>query len=406
MFYVGIDWADLKHEVRVVDEKGEGVAKFTIPHTAQGLTKLHRRLSMISPNRDELLLALETDKGLVVSFLLDLGYTVYPINPKVVSRYRDRYRTSGAKSDPLDALVLANILRTDRHRFRPIMPDSTLARELKILTRDHQHLVKSRTALSNQLTACLKSYYPRALELFSKVTQPITLAFLKAYPTPQSASGLSLKGLRRFLREHRYTHPQRVEELYKTLQQPQMAVESWLARAKSRHMLALVSQLEPLLDQIKSYKKEIQKLLKKHPDSEIFLSLPGAGPILAARMLAEVGDNRQRYPDYQALQCEAGTAPVTIASGNYRYVRFRRACKKPLRATLHQFAFCSRRECDWANQFYHQQRRKGKSNSLATRALANKWVKVIFALWQKRQTYNESFHLWDKVRYTLKARAA
>lgn len=173
------------------------------------------------------------------------------------------------------------------------------------------------------------------------------------------------------------------------------------------------AQLEPLLAEIRSYEKEIQKLLKKHPNSEIFLptgsckeSLPGAGTILAARMLAEIGDNRQRYADYQALQCEAGTAPVTIASGNYSYVRFRRACKKSLRAALHQFAFCSRSESDWANQFYHQQRRKGKSNSLATRALANKWVKVIFALWQKRETYNESFHLWDKARYTLKARAA
>ena len=140
MFYVGIDWADQKHDVCVVDEKGERVVNFTIPHTAQGLSKLHHRLSMITPNRDDLLLALETDKGLVVSFLLDLGYTVYPINPKVVSHYRDRYRTSGPKSDPLDALVLANILRTDRHRFRPLLPDSTLARELKILTRDHRHL--------------------------------------------------------------------------------------------------------------------------------------------------------------------------------------------------------------------------------------------------------------------------
>ena len=205
MFYVGIDWADLKHDICVVDEKGERVVKFTIPHTAQGLSKLHHRLSMLTPNRDELLVALETDKGLVVSFLFDLGYTVYPINPKAVSRYRDRYRTSGAKSDPLDALVLANILRTDRHRFRPLLPDTTLARELKVLTRDHRHLVKSRTALSNQLTACLKAYYPRALELFSKVTQPITLAFLKAYPTPQGASGLSLKGLKCFLREQRYT---------------------------------------------------------------------------------------------------------------------------------------------------------------------------------------------------------
>jgi len=140
MFYVGIDWADLKHDVCVVDERGERVVKFIIPHTAQGLSKLHHRLSMLTPNRDELLVALETDKGLVVSFLLDLGYTIYPINPKVVSRYRDRYRTSGAKSDPLDALVLANILRTDKHRFHPLLPDSTLARELKTLTRDHRHL--------------------------------------------------------------------------------------------------------------------------------------------------------------------------------------------------------------------------------------------------------------------------
>ena len=216
MYYVGIDWADEEHYAYITDDSGQKLDSFSMKHSEEGMSKLHHRICRFSLKLDNVLFSLETDNGLVVSTLMDWGYTVYPINPKAVDRYRDRYKTSGIKSDEFDACVLANILRTDRERFQPILPDSQLSRELKVLTRDREKLVGDRTRLSNRLTAILKACYPAALELFSEVAQPITLSFLSNYPTYEDARNLSLREFRKFLSENRYPHPRRVKEIYLT----------------------------------------------------------------------------------------------------------------------------------------------------------------------------------------------
>ena len=401
MYYVGIDWADEAHHAYITDDSGEKLASFPLEHSEKGMNKLQSRIYRFSRKLDNVLFSIETDKGLVTSTIMDWGYIVYPINPKAVDRYRDRYKSSGVKSDEFDACVLANILRTDRSRFQAILSDSELARELKVLTRDRDKLVGDRTRMSNRLTAILKAYYPAALELFSEVAQPITLSFLCKYPTYDDAKKTSLAEFRQFLSENRYPQPKRAREIHQKLQQPHLECEDMLVRTKSRLMLVTVSQLQILMDEIKSYEKEIEKLLRSHPDSDIFLSLPGAGDILSARFIAEFGDNRDRYEKAIDVQAESGSAPITIQSGKKKYVRFRRSCKKPFRKTIHSFAFCSTNECPWAREHYDRQIATGKTHSQAVRSLSNKWMKIIFTLWKRDETYDEDYHLQMKAKHAV-----
>lgn len=318
-----------------------------------------------------------------------------------MDRYRDRYKVSGAKNDRFDARVLANVLRTDLTTLKPLLPNSDLARELKILTRDRETLIRIQTRLVNKLTSCLKAYYPLVLDLFGDLQSGIASAFISQYLTAQSADQLSLKQLKQFFKEHSYTHPHRVEKLYEILKQEQLPVEPLVVRSKSRLALALIAQLKPLMQQIKFYDKEIADFLAKHPDGALFLSLPGAADTFAARMLSEFGDNRGRYGHFNHVQCEAGTAPLTKESGGYRHVTFRRACNKHFRDTLYQFAFSSLSRCLWAKKYYDSQRAKSKTHARALRALSNQWIKIIFAMWKNHAVYSEQHYFANKTRHLL-----
>ena len=392
--YVGIDWASDHHDIHITDDSAEKLDAFRVKHSLLGMETILRHIYQLTVDRSKALFALETDKGLLVNFLLDNGFTVFAINPKSVDRFRDRYDPSRNKTDPIDAMLLADILRTDRHRFRAILPESDELRELRILTRDHKARIISRTRLTNQLIACLKSYYPLALELFADLKNNICLEFLQAFPDHMKAQKLTLGQLKTFLRKHGYTCPNRVRTLFETLKTPQIPVEDFIIRAKSRKMLSLVANMKAANAHIKGYEKEIAAILEAHPDSRIFLSLPGVDTVLAARILSELGDNRSRYKNYNDAQCEAGTAPVTKQSGKYyRHVIFRRACKKQFRDAMQLFAFSSTKQCNWARTYYVSQRQRGKTHPQATRALANKWIKIIYTMWQNRQPYDERVHL-------------
>ena len=396
MFTIGIDWADEHHDVCVVNESGEKADSFRINHDPEGLSSLRDRIRRLGVSKDQVLFAIETHKNLVVDFLLDEGYSVYSINPKSVERYRERYRVSGAKDDTFDAMVLANIIRTDRHQYQPIMPSSPLARELKILTQDEQRLIHHKTKLVNQIESCLKDYYPAALKLFSEIAQPITLAFLGLYPTPRK---LSFKELRRFLHKNHYPGVEsKAEEMF-TLLSNQIFVEEFASRAKARMLTALVEQLKVLLLSLAEYRKEIDKLFEEHDDADIFKGLPGSGEKIAPRMLSEIGDNRERFTDKDNLQCYAGTAPITRQSGKTSVVHMRFSCNKRLRNILYQFAFTSLSQSPWSRNFYDSQRAKGNSHAKALRALSDKWVKIIYHLWKNKEHYSEDKHLADIMRF-------
>jgi len=247
------------------------------------------------------------------------------------------------------------------------------------------------TRLVNQLTACLKAYYPVALELFAKLQQKSTLLFLQTYPTPQEAMAASREQIKEVLRQAKHSNPTLVATtIFERLHQPHLQADSVITRTKSRLMLVLVSQLVPLIEQIAQYNKEIEALFLMHEDHAIFESLPRAGQRLAPRLLAEIGDDRQRYQDASSLQALGGTSPVLYQSGMYSKAHRRLGCIKPLRNALHQFAWQTTQSEPWARDYYQRKRAEGKSHTVAVRALANVWVRIIFAMWVHHRCYEST----------------
>ena len=284
--------------------------------------------------------------------------------------------------------MLAKLGRVDLAELRRLEPDSPMVAELKTLTRDQDTLIQTQTRLVNQLTACLKEYYPAALQLFTKLQQRSTLLFLQTYPTPAAAASASVAELTATLRAGKHTNPRRVApKLFEELHRPQLVASEIIVRAKSRLMISLVKQLLVVLEEIATYDKAIRTLFLRHNDQELWSSLPGAGKRLAPRLLAEWGDDRSRYANANSVQALAGTAPVPYESGNYAKAHKRFACLKPLRNALHQFAWQSTRELAWARDYYQRKRAQGKTHSMAIRALANVWVRIIYAMWVSRTSY-------------------
>jgi transposase len=385
MWFAGIDWADSHHDVLVLGEDRRQVGSLRVLHSREGLEQVQRFLLDIAKTADQMACIVETSQGVLIAALLEAGFTVYPVNPKTVERRRN---AAGANTDRIDAYLLAKTALRDLADLRRLQPDSPIVAELKALTRDQDALIKSQTRLVNQLTACLKGYDPIALQWFAKVQQRSSLVFLQTYPTPQAARAATVQEIEATLRKGGHSHPTKVAaQIWHTLQQPQLVADAVTTRTKSRLMLALVSQLMPLLEQIAAYDKEIKRLFLTHADTEVFSSLPGAGKRLAPRLLAEWGDDRSRYSGSSRVQALAGTAPVAFQSGNYAKAHTRFACLKPLRNALYQFAWQSTRQEAWALAYYQRKRAEGKSHSVAVRALANVWVRIIYAMWVTHTCY-------------------
>jgi transposase len=385
MWYVGLDWADTHHDVEVLDEAGKRVGARRFAHSHEGLNELKQFVLSIAAQPEQLACIIETNHGLLITFLLEAGIPVYPVNPKTANQLR---KAAGAKTDQIDAHLLAKIGRLDLAELRRLEPDSPTVAELKTLTRDQDALIQTQTRLVNQLTACLKEYYPAALHLFAKLHQRSTLVFLQTYPTPQAAQAASLEEITATLRTGKHTNPTRAaSKIVEELHRPQLGASAVIVRAKSRLMLSLVKQLLVVIEEIASYDKAISPLFLTHEDQELWSSLPRAGKRLAPRLLAEWGDDRTRYSDGNSVQALAGTAPVPFQSGNYAKAHKRFACLKPLRNALHQFAWQSTLSEPWARDYYQRKRAEGKTHSMAIRALANVWVRIIYRMWVNHTCY-------------------
>jgi transposase len=387
MWYAGIDWADTHHDALVIDETGRQVGSLRVDHTPQGMSKLNTFLEQIlgTAPKEQMACIIETTHGLLIAHLLEAGWPVYPVNPRTVDRRR---WASGAKTDTIDAYLLAKTGRADFADLHRLTPDSEKVAELKLLTRDQDALIQTQTRLVNQLTACLKAYSPVALELFTKVQQHTTLVFLQTYPTPQAAKSASTDQITHVLKKAGHPNPLAVApKIVERLQQPHLQADAVITRTKARLMVALVSQLLPLLAQIAQYNKEIATLFLTHEDHELFASLPRAGQRLAPRRLPEIGDDRTRYQDASSLQALGGTSPVLYQSGMYSKAHRRLGCIKPLRNALHQFAWQTTQSEAWARDYYQRKRAEGKSHTVAIRALANVWVRIIFAMWLHHRCY-------------------
>lgn len=389
LIYAGIDWAGDHHDVYVTDGSAVALDSFRIIHSYEGIEKLKTRLGRLSSKPEDIFVAIESHHGLLIYALLEAGYTVYPINPKAMDRYRDRYRMSSSKSDPQDAMVLANILRTDIHLYKPLPKEIVADARLKELTRAHKALGQQKVKLMNQLTTQLKSYYPVALHLFSRLDQEITLAFLEHYPSPGKAGAASLEELRRFFRQQEYTCPNKVPIIYQSLQKLALRAPIEMEVIHQTTVLSLILVLRSLVTETKKLADEVGKEFKQNTACEIFSSLP-AGKITAARLNAELGSNGARYPTREYLQTAAGTAPVTRRSGKSVIIFFRWQCNKHLRAAFQDLARESIKRCNWAKQYFIGQMKLGHKPSRAYRALANRWAAIIWKMLKEGQHFDQA----------------
>jgi len=400
-YYLGVDWADQEHAVWGVDETGRKITARTVPHTAEGLSEWGRELDEWRAQGIELWAAIERPEGRVVDFLLDHGVVVYPINPKALDRARDRFRQSGAKSDPFDARVLADFLRTDHAHLTALQPSSEAAQELKYLTEDCQRLIRQQTRLVNQLTATLKAYYPRALEV-AELPTALAREFLQAYPTPEALRRLTERQWQRWARAHHLSQA-RTAELWGVLQPPQLPVPAHVVRVKARLMLTLVAALAPVTEAVAAYRQAVDDFFARIPAATWARTLPvGERGITVPTLWARLGDAPERWTSFRHLQAQAGTVPVTKRSGKQQVVTFRFACDKPLRYVVDQVAFLSLQRSEWARAYYDQQRARGHRHRHALRALGAKWLKIIFIMWQQQVPYDESHHLATMARQALR----
>lgn len=397
--FLGFDWAREEHVAVGVNPVGKVVLKQSVPETLEGWAALRKKLTKhVGANLAEVAVAVETNNGAAVEHLLEMNCAVYPLNPKAAQRYRDRKAPSGVKDDWLDAWSCGDALRTDGHGWRQLRPDDPLTQELRLLARDEVGLIQQRTALVAQLKQALCEYYPAAVEAFDDWTNEGAWAFVKRFSTPQKLVRAGKRAWEKFLHTHRLYRPETYEKRMEIFARadrfhgPQPVLN-----AKSRLAVALVAQLQVLEKQIKQYGEAIERLFARHPDHDIFGSLPGIGPKLGPRLLSEFGDDRRRFEDAQSIRCYAGTAPVTRQSGKNRWVKFRRACNKRLRTIVHLWAHGSRAKCAWAEAYYQRKRKQGMSDACALRCLGQRWLKILWTMWQNRTPYDEALHTRNQV---------
>lgn len=387
--FAGLDWASQTHALCVVDERGATVERSLIAHDAPGLAGLLHRLRRLgSPP-----VAIERPSGLLVDTLVEAGMTVVPIHPNTVKASRPRYRSHGGKSDASDAYVLADLLRTDGHRFKALSPQGDEILALRALVRGRDDLVATRVQLANQLRTLLESFWPGAAVVFADIDSPIALAFVERYPTPLSAKTLGAKRMAAFCAQHAYSGRRCAEELLARLHQaPQSACSELQMQAMGELARGLARTLKSMVEQIRLLSSRIEHLLASLEDGRILMSFPRAGRICAAQILAELGSVRERFTTEAQLAAEAGVAPVTYESGKSKAVTFRWACNHRLRAAVTCLADNSRHASAWAAQVYAKAKARGCDHPHAVRILARAWLRVIWRAWIDRKTYDPTQH--------------
>ncbi len=384
----GLDWARDDHAVSVVDARGRELVRHSVEHSAAGLAELVDVLARADVGE----VAIERPDGPVVEALLEAGLTVVVISPNQVKNLRGRYGSAGRKDDRFDAFVLADTLRTDRARLRPLTPDSDATVALRRACRARKDLVSHRVAVANQLRAHLRNAFPGAVGLFAEIDSPISLAFLTRFDTQDRADWLSPKRMAAWLTSVGYCGRVEPAVLHARLTAAPRGVLGEHGTAQAHVTRALLAVLSTLVEQIKTLSTQISEQLALHTDQHVFTSLPRSGRVRAARLLAEIGDCRARFPTPEALTCLAGAAPSTRQSGKIRAVGFRWACDKQLRDAVTDFAADSRKTTPWAADLYNRARARGHDHPHAVRILARAWLLVIWRCWQDRTAYDPARH--------------
>ena len=394
--FCGIDWAESHHDVALVDQDGRLVAKRRISDDLAGYRLL---LDLLAEHGDSpetpIPVAIETSSGLLVAVLRTGRRKIFAINPLAAARYRDRHGVSRKKSDPGDALVLANILRTDMHAHRPLPDDSDLARAITVLARAQQDAVWARQQIANKIRSLLREYYPVALDTFlgkqGGLTRPEARAVLAVAPTPSAAARMTLPQLRAALKRAGRSRgiDAEAERLKTALRFEQAHQPALVEEAMGQQLLALLTQLDAACKAVEDLTEAVEASFRRHPDAEILLSFPGMGIQLGARVLAEIGDDRARFADARALKAYAGSAPITRASGKKRFVGRRYIKNNRLTNAGHQWAFAALTASPGAAAHYRRRRDRGDWHAQAQRHLFNRMIGQLYHCLQTRQHFDE-----------------
>jgi transposase len=393
LIFVGHDWAEDHHDVVVLGVEGVRLTGARLGEGVEGVARFHALVAEHAADPADVVIGTETDRGLFVGSLVAAGYRVFAVNPKAVDRYRDRYRQAGGKSDAGDAKVLADLVRTDRHLHRQVAADSQLAEALKVLSRAHKDLIWRRQSQVNQLRSSLREYYPGALAAFgTDLAHPDALAVLTLAATPEQGRRLSqariVSALRRAGRQRNIDAFAR--KIRVALTAPQLAAPTAVSNAYGASTRGAVAVLVAMNKQIAALEISIAEHLDRHPDAEVYRSLPGLGVVLGARVLSEFGDDPNRYASAKARKNYAGTPPVTHQSGKLRLVMARTARNQRLADSCYRWAFCSLHASPGARAYYDALRARGKGHHTAIWQLANRWVGILHGCLVSNTHYDET----------------
>jgi transposase len=389
--FAGIDWGEAHHQLCVVDGDGTRHSQLGVAHHVAGLADLDSELARFGPR---LPVALERSEGLLVEHLQASGHVVFPVSPRIAARVRERYRVAPVKDDRFDAYVLADTLRHEHDRWRRLAVPSPLLAEIRALTRDRDRLLETQQATEAQLRQILEAYHPAPARLFSSVDRQITLAFIADYPTPAAASRLRTARITGFCKRNSYTGRVPAQLLAERLRANLLSGSAGTVAGKSFSAQSFARLLAVLNEQLAEFDDAIACAIAEHPDAPIFASFPGVGPVLTAVLMAEIGEDRGRFPRPEVLLAEAGLAPVTRASGRSKSVRFRYAANGRLREAAMWWAFNSVKVSPWAGAAFRAARdQHGQRYHRALRGLAARWMRVLRRCWTDGVAYDPAKHL-------------
>jgi transposase len=391
MIFIGDDWAQEHHDVYLMDEAGRRLVSRRLPEGLTGISQLHEMVAAHAEEPDQVVIGIEIDRGLWVGALTGAGYQVYAINPLAVAHYRDRHHVSGAKSDAGDAKLLADLVRTDRHNHRPIAGDSPDGEAIKVLARAHQSLIWARIRHTNALRSALREYYPAALVAFDDLAHGDALGVLGRAPTPAQGAHLPLSAIQSALKRggRQRNIAARARQIQAALRSEQLAAPASVAAAFAATTRAAVGIITELKRHIAELETTLAEHFETHPDADIYLSLPGLGVVLGARVLGEFGDDPNRYTDAKSRKNYAGTSPLTVASGKKRTVLARHVRNRRLYDAIDQWALCALTTSPGARTLYDQRRAADDTHHQALRALGNRLVGILHGCLRHHTRYNE-----------------
>jgi transposase len=388
--FAAIDWADKKHFWRLLEAGSEKPEHGQLDNQPEAVDVWAAMLYDRFQGRP-VAVCLEQSRGSLIYMLAKYAHLrLFPVHPKTAAQYRETFRPSGAKSDPGDTASLLDLLLKHREQLRPLQPDTPETRLLSLLVEGRRLLVNEKTRQKNRLTACLKLYFPQVLQWFDSVDSPLVGAVVESFDSLTELQGTHPGTLKKFFQEHNCRGEERIRQRISAIQQAMPATQdAAILEGERFRARALVALLATLRSQIEQFDDRIAELVSQHPDSSLFASLPGAGPALVPRLIVAFGTRRERWETAHQMQCFSGIGPVTEASGGNRWVHFRWACPHFLRQTFHEFAGQSIKFSEWARAFYDAQIARKKSHHAALRALAFRWIRVIFRCWKTQTPYEE-----------------